>query len=56
MEHADSALLSPSFVNLNNNISNIEQAQKTNTNNEEERFLVHVLAFLNYLRFLFLLH
>ena len=36
MEHADSALLSPSFVNLNNNISNIEQVQKTNTNNEEE--------------------
>ena len=36
IEMADNALLSPSFVNLNNNISNIDNSQKTNTNNEDE--------------------
>ena len=33
---ADNAILSPSFVNMNNNISNIDNVQKTNTNNEDE--------------------
>ena len=36
IEMADNAILSPSFVNLNNNISNIDNVQKTNTNNEDE--------------------
>ena len=36
IEMADNAILSPSFVNMNNNISNIDNVQKTNTNNEDE--------------------
>ena len=36
IEENENALLSPSFVNMNNNISNIEQVLKTNTNNDEE--------------------
>ena len=36
IEMADNAILSPSFVNMNNGVGDIDNVQKMNTNNEDE--------------------